>query len=836
MTKFVSPDIFMAPWHIFVDCVKPTCCSFVANDGSRVNHESLKDQDRTPRANANGWKPSTAMIGDVGNFHISTGYTPMLDIPSNPGDSMYLPASMDMNMDDFSHSISMPDADGIVHSATDSMDMSFNGFDSIHYQHFNNHFMHDPGPPHHQQYVPGTFYHDGGKDSVEHHSAMNSNHLMSVDGHHGPSDVMSAHRSSSRFESTQQLPPSAESFRYRATLIAPTAMIRSADEIPITYLNKGQIYNITISDTQFPSQPSGTRYRTFIRVSFDEEQQRQKPAEYWSLWKEGRGTNEAQQRGGGRVQPIAVEHVDLGSPQVAENISKPSVELENQYFDGFSVIWTPAPGGPAECVISMRCNFLSTDYTYSKGVKGIALRLCAKTQQLASNSSPEPPTPEQHNLYTPELVYCKIKLFRDHGSERKQSVRVPVSADNGFVLTVSQNDLEHVNKSIDKVKQQIAQLESGVSTKKKRPSAASLQLQGGPGKAPKHKRTWSMSSASSAGGTDPVAEDLYQRLKTLEDMKTSQRPVSALFLRGSELDDPDLHPVILPGTTNGGDQGHHNPWASERGSATNSAFLSPSPSSMSLYSQVSNSVNGDARASRTDLTNPNLHRPAKVPEIDASGHFTGRWIEAVGIDSTYHPPPDTRPKPVACFYVRRVPGGLGEASSAATSPSEVSSSSSSSSSASSPDQQGQQGQQQQQKKYNDRTLYRAVYLTQRTARELVGRLAGKWSDLDINRVARVVRVVDNQSPSGNGGGSRLEVEVDDDVVAEIPEGVSMTLEVVPAGRSGNNNTTGQLNGESKKGEEEKVKHEWDMLVDVVPEQHGGTNGVGSGPVEFWLRY
>ncbi|KAJ4146869.1 hypothetical protein LMH87_001428 [Akanthomyces muscarius] len=69
------------------------------------------------------------------------------------------------------------------------------------------------------------------------------------------------------------LPPSAERFRFHSTLNAPTAMVKEADEIPITYLNKGQTYPLSIADTQGarPVQP-GTRYRTLIRVSFEDEE------------------------------------------------------------------------------------------------------------------------------------------------------------------------------------------------------------------------------------------------------------------------------------------------------------------------------------------------------------------------------------------------------------------------------------------------------------------------------------------------------------------------------------------------------------------------------------
>ena len=44
-----------------------------------------------------------------------------------------------------------------------------------------------------------------------------------------------------------------------------------------------------------------------------------------------------------------------------------------------------------------------------------------------------------------------------------------------------------------------------------------------------------------------LEEDLHFKLQTLQDMFTSTRPVSVLYLRGEDLDDPDKHPVSLPG-------------------------------------------------------------------------------------------------------------------------------------------------------------------------------------------------------------------------------------------------------------------------------------------------
>jgi hypothetical protein len=453
----------------------------------------------------------------------------------------------------------------------------------------------------------------------------------------------------SKSTSSWMLTPS--SFRYHVTLNAPTAMIKHATEIPVTYLNKGQAYALSIVDTQ-PQQMTAmpVTYRTFVRVSFEDEQQRQKPSACWQLWKEGRGTNEAHQRGG-RLQ--AVEFVDQTQVGGLDTNGRPKIDLETSSFDGFSVTWTPPPNAPAECTISVRFNFLSTDFSHSKGVKGIPVRLCAKTE--LRNSQP-PPAPE---ALTPEICYCKVKLFRDHGAERKLS-----------------NDVAHVKKTIDKLKQQIAQIEAGIKDHGKRKRSGSMvkpELSSRPGKVPKHKRTWSMSSQSSTGNRGGSHEDdLQLKLAALQDMFTSTRPQSVLYLKGEEEDDPDLRPVQLTG----GDlpsltrvqTGDSSTWEQQSAEAGTSSIVSPTPSNQSLPSgqrhesrresdysmpplqpvqswQQSPPQPGDAsRHSSVQFASSNT--PAKVQKIgsDQSGALTG-WIEALGVDYTYQPPAERPIKP-----------------------------------------------------------------------------------------------------------------------------------------------------------------------------------------------
>jgi len=414
------------------------------------------------------------------------------------------------------------------------------------------------------------------------------------------------------------LPPNAEKFRFHSTLNAPTAMVRHADEIPITYLNKGQAYSLSVVDTNgnVPIQP-GTKYRTFVRVSFEEEEQRQKPSVCWGLWKEGRGTNEAHQRGG-KLQ--AVEYVEAGQPPDTDD-KRPRIEVESSSFDGFCVTWTPGANGSPEINLAVRFNFLSTAFSHSKGVKGIPVRLCAKTSMVATDGL------SNDTDMSPEVCFCKVKLFRDHGAERKLS-----------------NDIAHVKKSIDKLKQQLGQMESGMKDvgKRKRISNASkgIDLQR-PGKVQKHKRTWSMSSASSAGGAGSrmtLEEDLQVKLQTLQDMFTSTRPVSILYLRGEELDDADLHPVSLPGDMsppNKLEVAREGPnWQSRSTkSSVTGSMISPSPSSLSLASQAS----GMWQSMDNAASGKTFEQIARVTRTDDAGTLSG-WIESLGVDPSYRPP------------------------------------------------------------------------------------------------------------------------------------------------------------------------------------------------------
>lgn len=501
-------------------------------------------------------------------------------------------------------------------------------------------------------------------------------------------------------------------------------MIKDSDEIPVTYLNKGQAYAVSISDSMGLGPAAGPiKYRTVIRISFEDEQQRQRPSACWQLWKEGRGLAESHLRGG-KLQ--AVEYVDPNQGG-DEETKRPRVELEAASFDCFSVTWTPSAGSSsADCSVAVRFNFLSTDFSHSKGVKGIPVRLCAKTEIISSGTPDSPPAP------TAEVCFCKVKLFRDHGAERKLS-----------------NDVAHIKKTIDKLNQQITQAENGLKDlgKRKR-SGADKGGSHRAGKVQKHKRTWSVSSQGS-NGRPPVEEDLHMKLATMQDMFTSTRPVSVLYLKGYEQDDPDVFPVSLPGEPIDSTKvGQSDRKALSESTPTNSYIASPSPSSRSMPSDsrpcepssfqkpapfnsnqhLPNEWEQQLVRHQFTSTNfsgfPSSNTAIKVPKGHTDESMSN-WIEAFEVDPSYKAPAEKPIKPIACFYVliKVIGDTAGE------------------------------------------DYYRAVYLMERTVKDLITSIAMKCG-VDPRHVTRTLRV--------NSRG--LKIMVDDEVVGELPEGQDMIVE------------------------------------------------------------
>lgn len=753
----------------------------------------VKDQDATPRPFADGWRFTPSLM-DPNSFAFSAFanqppgyYTPT---PGGFG-TLYHHQAGDLHTPGMGMNtpLSLPHSIHGMH-AHDSL---------AQFQHFTPQFLHQPHPfqdhfnqhqqhhqiPHQQTqtFAPQTFLQHQDSGYVEMHDSPHKTTPTHVDLGMVPSSIGQSIQPSitgaiglqntplgEKYVLFDLMPPAeadtSDRFRFHTTLNAPTAMTRHSDEIPITYLNKGQAYTMSIFDTSPPVPQPNTilKYRTYVRVSFEDEQQRARPGACWQLWKEGRGSNEAHQRGG---RLLAVEYVDPNQGG-DDDLRKSQIELEKASYDGFAVTWYPnsVNAGP-DCSISIRFNFLSTDFSHSKGVKGIPVRLCAKTELV---------TIDNMSSNEPEVCFSKVKLFRDHGAERKLS-----------------NDVAHVKKTIEKLKQQIAQAEAGLgnSGKRRRSGSIARTASSRPGKVVKHKRTWSVDSE--AEGTKVSAEeDLQMKLVSMQDMFSSTQPVSVLFLRGDPEDDPDLHPVKLSGDDpEMKELVRTTTWESRQSASDspNSNGMSPSASSGSQntpqrkFSEIRKSTILEEQESEGDLgptaTAASSSRPVKIAKTEVESKPD---LFAVDVDSSYQPPVERPIKPgesreqvlkgeanqfsVACFYVRQ--------------------------------------------KDAAKEYYRAIYLMNRTVRDLVNSISQKF-DIDPHRVTQVTHV--------NSRG--LHIIVDEDVVRELPEGQDMIVELSPVQH------------------DHPVKQEFmqpaltEVMVDgdILPSEI-----VISDPLEMWLNY
>ncbi|BFZ59236.1 hypothetical protein YB2330_000242 [Saitoella coloradoensis] len=324
-----------------------------------------------------------------------------------------------------------------------------------------------------------------------------------------------------------------ESFRFETVLRASTSMTKHPDEIPVTYLNKGHIYTFSIRDST-PVSGRILTYRSYARISFDEPAQRKRAAYAWRVWRDGRGGDNDKEAE--KMKAVICEGL---SPRHGKGGRSIGFELEEDSvsFDGFAFRWTTSR--PEQQIdVDVKFNFLSTDFSHSKGVKGCTVRFCVKTEVLADHAMPIPP-----GMPTCEVVFCKVKLFRDKGAERKLV-----------------NDTRHIEKVIAKLREKVRPVSAAVEKGKKKGHGRSHSFSVATGeddtahKAGRkrgHKRDWSRCTQASMfedevkmeGDSEEAVAKRLDKAMELEAMFSSQKPSSLLYLRGDPEDDPDMFPV-----------------------------------------------------------------------------------------------------------------------------------------------------------------------------------------------------------------------------------------------------------------------------------------------------
>ncbi|KAJ5644481.1 hypothetical protein N7507_010492 [Penicillium longicatenatum] len=482
--------------------------------------------------------------------------------------------------------------------------------------------------------------------------------------------------------------------RYQVTLNTPTAMIHDPNDTPVTYLNKGHTYTLSVVDSTPPLTNGLVQYRTSVRISFEEPEHISNPAACWSLWKGSRGHVGTYE--GGNMH--AVEMVDLVRGN--EDPSYP-VHLERTSLDGFCVTWCANPTtGRSSCKIGIRFNFLSTDFSHSKGVKGAPLRLCAKTETALPG--------------TAESSFCHVKLFRDHGAERKMF-----------------NDVSQLKRAIEKRKQDFLKAESGDSLGKRKRGSRSVYTND---QIPEKERKAELQRRMEA------------ELASMQNIFYSNRPVTTLCLPGEQKDDPDLFPVYIEDQTRGTAKSQPHlqivtPPSTSTGTSSNTPQSSIDP-------QVPGTQRDTESRERNERSGPPMQYTSSVGSDDPSDIITtAHTSPAVPLISTedaelmetgskakapgkLFSQPDqeimhTHICAAKCFYIRFHQSGV------------------------------------QKDDYHT-----AVYLTEPTVNELVEKISRKQN---INRDRKVHLI--HLKPNG------MKVMIDDDVVERIPNGQDMTAEV-----------------------------------------------------------
>ncbi|KAI8386925.1 CP2 transcription factor-domain-containing protein [Blakeslea trispora] len=193
---------------------------------------------------------------------------------------------------------------------------------------------------------------------------------------------------------------SSRNLRFEIVLEAATAVTQRAEETTITYLNRGQSYGVKLSDKDAQNEI----ITSTISITFHSSSHRRTAENYWKSWIH-------QQK---QEEPRAID-LDTNQSEGLSEVSFPS-------FDKISFNWNGRFGAR----IFVRFNCLSTDFSRIKGVKGIPLRA-----QMESH------VPKNLGLGRQEIneaCFCKVKLFRDKGAERK-----------------NKDDAKQISKQLEKV-------------------------------------------------------------------------------------------------------------------------------------------------------------------------------------------------------------------------------------------------------------------------------------------------------------------------------------------------------------------------------------------------
>lgn len=181
--------------------------------------------------------------------------------------------------------------------------------------------------------------------------------------------------------------------RFRVDLNAPPAI----KDDPLTYLDKGQTYTITVSDTHLTTpSPSGLVYHMVVGVLFSNKELRSNSAKYLQGWKDAQES---------ASESRMVKYI--GQQGLSGNRNSP-FQIQSVSLNGFSGTWAPETEiGPFKCAINVNFHFLSSDFSHARGSVGTPFRLSVQTMVIPGEVS--------------EICYRSVKLYRENGAERQNS-------------------------------------------------------------------------------------------------------------------------------------------------------------------------------------------------------------------------------------------------------------------------------------------------------------------------------------------------------------------------------------------------------------------------------
>uniref|UniRef100_A0A8C2JT30 Grainyhead-like transcription factor 2a n=1 Tax=Cyprinus carpio TaxID=7962 RepID=A0A8C2JT30_CYPCA len=177
---------------------------------------------------------------------------------------------------------------------------------------------------------------------------------------------------------------------FQYSIEASRSVREKAGEGPMIYLNKGQFYGITLSETRANKghRHPISKVRSVVMVVFGQEKYRDEQLKHWNYWHTRQHT--AKQR----VLDIADYKESFSTIGNIEEIA----------YNAVSFTWDV--NEEAKVFITVNC--LSTDFSSQKGVKGLPLMIQIDTYSY-NNRSNRPI----------HRAYSQIKVFCDKGAERK---------------------------------------------------------------------------------------------------------------------------------------------------------------------------------------------------------------------------------------------------------------------------------------------------------------------------------------------------------------------------------------------------------------------------------